>query len=313
MLRVPSAGRAVPLAAEAMYPAHDPSARAYWVSLSSGERVRVVETGDPAAPPVLLLHGWGCSAFAWRYIAGPLAAAGWRAIAIDLRGHGLSDRPDDATKYERSAMVEHLAETMDAIGVSSARIVAHSMGGAVAMGLALRSPERVTSLALFGAVGFGVVDRASWSQLLPPSLTGALLPSRIPRWAVKFALRHSRGEAGISDEQEVDEYWAPTQFPDFLNAMRLLLHSFTWTPWTPTELATVTQPVLLMFGDRDPVVRPQQVVPTLARCLHSASLHIAHGAGHVVPEERPKWALDLLVPFLGDPEHTAEWVGESVG
>lgn len=301
MLRVPSARRAVPLAAEAMYPANDPTAIAFWITLEDGERVRVVQTGDPDAPPLLLLHGWGCSAFAWRYLAQPLAEAGWRAIAIDLRGHGLSDRPDDPAKYRSAGMVEHLAATMDRLGLASAPIVAHSMGGAVAMGLALRNPERVTRMALFGPVGFGVVDRAAWSQLLPPSLTGALLPARIPRWAVKFALQHSRGGRGVSDEQEVDEYWAPTQFPEFLNAMRLLLHGFTWSPWTPTELAGVTQPLLLLFGDRDPVVRPQPVVPILARCLPRAELHVAHGAGHVVPEECPAWALERLLPFLGSP------------
>lgn len=308
MLRVPPARRAVPLSAAAMYPAHDAQSHASWIVLPDGERVRVVETGDAAAPPILLLHGWGCSAFAWRHLASPLAAAGWRAIAIDMRGHGLSDHPDDPEKYSRDAMVEHLAATMDALGITTAPIIAHSMGGAVAMGLVLRNPERVERLALFGPVGFGTVDRAAWSQLLPPSVTGALLPSRIPRWAIKFALRHSRGDAGISDEQEIDEYWAPTQFPSFLNAMRLLLHRFTWTPWTPTELATVTQPVLLIFGDRDPVVRPQAVVPTLARCLHAAELHVAHGAGHVVPEERPAWALEQLMPFLGAPKAATDFL-----
>ncbi|MDZ7629910.1 MAG: alpha/beta fold hydrolase [Gemmatimonadaceae bacterium] len=110
------ARRAVPLAAESMYPANETRTRAWRVALPDGERVRVVETGDPSAPPVLLLHGWGCSAFAWRYLAGPLAEAGWRALAIDLRGHGLSDHPDDPAKYCRDAMVSHLAETMDALG-----------------------------------------------------------------------------------------------------------------------------------------------------------------------------------------------------
>jgi cis-3-alkyl-4-acyloxetan-2-one decarboxylase len=305
MLRGPTEKPSLYLDALAMYPAHDPSARAYWVTLPDGERVRVVETGDPSAPPVMLLHGWACSAFTWRFLAGPLASAGWRAIAIDLRGHGLSDRPDDPLKYRRGEMVQHLAATMDALGVEHAPIVAHSMGGSVAMGLTLAHPSRVDRLALFGAVGFGIVDRAAWSQLIPPSLTGRLLPKSIPRWAVKFALRHSRGDAGLSDEQEVDEYWAPTQFPDFLNAMRLLLHGFTWAPWTPTELAALEQPLLLMFGDRDPVVRPQSVVPTLARSVRTAELHVAQGAGHVVPEERPEWALERLIPFLGTPPGVA--------
>ena len=281
-----------------MWPAKDPDATARMVTLADGERVRIVESGSADAPPVVLLHGWGCSAYSWRFIAAGLVAAGHHTISIDLRGHGLSGRPDDPAEYTREAMVEHLAATLDVLALSRVPIVAHSMGGAVAMGLALRDPDRVTRLVLFGAVGFGEVDRAAWSQLLPPSLTGALLPRRIPRWAVKFALQHSRGERGMSDEQEVDEYWAPTQFPAFLNAMRLLLHGFTWSPWTPTELASVSQPLLLIFGDKDPVVRPRRVVPSLARCLSTATLHVAQGAGHVVMEERPDWALELLCPFL---------------
>jgi len=301
MLRVPRAGRAVPLSAESMYPAGEAHATARWVTLPDGERVRVVESGDPDAPPLIFLHGWGCSAYAWRHFTGPAAASGWRTISIDMRGHGLSDRPAEADKYGRDAMVDHLAATLDVLGVASAPIVAHSMGGSIAVSLAVRSPERVPRLALFGPVGFGIVNRAAWSQLLPASLTGALLPNRIPRWAVRFALKHSRGAKGLADEREVDEYWAPTQFPEFLNAMRLLLHGFSWEPWTPTELAGITQPLMLVFGDRDPVVRPQSVAPTLVRCLPGAQMHVAHGAGHVIPEERPEWALALLLPFLGLP------------
>ena len=293
--------RAVPLAAAEMYPARVAEVRARWVTLPDGERVRVVECGRDDAPPVLLLHGWGCSVYAWRHIAPALAAAGWKAIAMDLRGHGLSDRPELADKYNREQMVDHLAATMDVLGIVRAPIVGHSMGGALATALALTAGERVERLALFAPVGFGIVERAAWSQLIPPSLTGALLPSRIPRWAVRFALRHSRGDRQVEDEDEVDEYWAPTQFPEFLNAMRLLLHGFTWTPWTPTDLAALHQPLLLMFGDKDPVVRPQRIVPTLARCLPSATLHVAHGAGHVLPEERPDWSLERLLPFLGIP------------
>lgn len=292
----------MPIPASDMYPAHDPTATALRVTLATGEQVRVVQHGDPHAPPIVLLHGWGCTAYAWRHFAGPLAAAGWRVLAIDQRGHGLSDKPADPACYTRDAMVDHLAATLDAIGIGAAPIIAHSMGGMVGMSLALRAPQRVPRLALLGAVGFGVVDRAAWTQLMPPSLTGRLLPSSIPRWAISVALKRSRGEAGLSDgEREVDEYWAPTQFPEFLEAMRLLLHHFRWTPWTPTELASVTQPMLVMFGDRDPVVKPQSVVPTLARMLKTGALVVAPGAGHVLHEERPTWTLGHVLPFLGAP------------
>lgn len=296
-----AATRASFLAAADMYPAHAPDVHARWLTLPDGERVRIVEAGDPSAPPVLLLHGWGCSAFTWRHVTPSLAAEGWHAIAIDLRGHGLSDRPADPSRYRIEAMIQQLRAIMDALGVERAPVIAHSMGGAVAVGLCLETPQRIERLALFAPVGFGVVDRATLPDLLPANITGALLPSRIPRWVVRFALKRSRAGGGIEDESEVDEYWAPTQWPDFLEAMRLLLHNFTWRPWTPTELASIRVPVMLVFGDRDPVVRPQPVVPTLARSLRVAELHVAKGAGHVIPEERPAWSLELLRSFLGEP------------
>lgn len=281
-----------------MYPARDAVARARTVTLADGERVRVVEAGDDAAPPVVLLHGWGCSSFFWRHITPALAADGWRVVSIDLRGHGLSDRPLDPVAYARPAMAAHVRDTLDALGIAAAPIVAHSMGGAIAVALARSAPTRVPCVALFGAVGFGIVNRAEWAALLPPALTGALVPRRIPRWTIAAAMKHTRGDAAVPSAADIDEYWAPTQFPDFVRAMHLLLHHFDWAPWTAAELAPLVQPVLLAVGTHDAVVRPQAVVPVLARALRGAELHVADGAGHVLPEERPEWTLARLRPFL---------------
>lgn len=296
--------RTAPIAPERMYPARDTVARARTVLLDDGERVRVVEAGPADGAPVVLLHGWGCSAFFWRHLIPPLAAEGWRVVAPDLRGHGLSDRPLDPVAYSRPGMTAHVATLLDALGIARAPIVAHSMGGAIAVQLARTAPARVPRVALFGAVGFGVVNRAEWARLLPPALTQAVVPKRIPRWTIAAAMRHTRGDSLLPDPLEVDEYWAPTQFPDFVRAMHLLLHHFEWTPWRADELGGVTQPVLLAVGTHDPVVRPQSVAPVLARALRGAELHVADGAGHVLPEERPAWVLERLAAFLA-PERGA--------
>jgi pimeloyl-ACP methyl ester carboxylesterase len=292
------AGRARPIGPDLMYPAHDSVARARTVVLADGERVRVVEAGDAAAPPVVLVHGWGCSSYFWRHQISALAGEGWRALSIDLRGHGLSDRPLDPVAYSRPGMADHLLATLDALEVGRAPVIAHSMGGAVAVTLARAQPARISRLALFGAVGFGVVNRAEWARLLPPALAGALVPRRIPRWTIAAAMKHTRGDAWIPDDDAIDQYWAPTQFPDFIRAMQLLLMHFDWTPWAPADLASLPQPLLLVAGTHDQVVRPQRVIPVLARALRGAELHVADGAGHVIPEERPGWTLELLRRFL---------------
>src|SRR5476651_553026 len=83
----------------AMFPAGVPAIRVRYVALPGGLTLRVAEAGDADAPPVLLLHGWGASMYMWRAWFAPLAAAGFRAIAVDLPGHGLSSKPEAPATY----------------------------------------------------------------------------------------------------------------------------------------------------------------------------------------------------------------------
>src|ERR1700741_3749821 len=95
-----------------MFPAGEPAYRVSFARLESGIKIRVVERGEPAAPPIVLVHGWGCSAYVFRYNMPALADAGFRAIAFDLKGHGLSDKPQGAAEYTIDALVEHLRQVL---------------------------------------------------------------------------------------------------------------------------------------------------------------------------------------------------------
>ena len=110
---------------DAMFPAGRPGYRVATITTGTGERVRVVESGPPDGQPVVLVHGWGCSAYSFHRIMPVLAAAGWRAIAPDLRGHGLSDTPPEESWYTLGAMTAHLLHTMDALRVEHAALIAH--------------------------------------------------------------------------------------------------------------------------------------------------------------------------------------------
>src|SRR2546423_3442498 len=92
-----------------MFPAGDPGYRVNFPRLRSGIRVRVVEKGHVSAPSVLMIHGWGCSAYIFREIMPAVAEAGFRAIAVDLKGHGLSDKPQQARSEEHTSELQSLA------------------------------------------------------------------------------------------------------------------------------------------------------------------------------------------------------------
>ena len=102
-------------------------------------------------PPILLIHGFGGNLDSWTYNRAALAAA-FRVISLDLPGHGESEDTGGATA---EALAETVLGLMDALVIESAHLVAHSMGGAVALAVAARRPHRLRSLTLIASTGLG--------------------------------------------------------------------------------------------------------------------------------------------------------------
>ncbi|MFD7297696.1 alpha/beta hydrolase [Streptomyces sp. NPDC059897] len=112
---------------------------------SPAGRVHLVEQGT--GPLVLLLHGFPESWYSWRRQLPALAAAGYRAVAIDVRGYGRSSRPDDVAAYRMLELVEDNVAVVRALGAESAVVIGHDWGANIAATSALVRPE------VFRAVG----------------------------------------------------------------------------------------------------------------------------------------------------------------
>lgn len=112
----------------------------------AGARVRFVDEGK--GPAVVLLHGFASSLETWETVR-PALARDHRVIALDLKGFGWSDRPEG--DYSPRGQAQLVLALMDARGVTSAAVVAHSWGASVALQMALLSPARVERLALYDA------------------------------------------------------------------------------------------------------------------------------------------------------------------
>ncbi|HCA84794.1 MAG TPA: alpha/beta hydrolase [Streptomyces sp.] len=101
-------------------------------------------SGEPGAPPLVLLHALGETAADWSEVTADLSRH-WRVYALDLRGHGRSDWPGD---YSLEAMRDDVLRFLDMLGLDRVNVIGHSMGGVVAYLLAARYPERVGRLVL---------------------------------------------------------------------------------------------------------------------------------------------------------------------
>jgi pimeloyl-ACP methyl ester carboxylesterase len=113
---------------------------------SNAIRMAVYEQGD--GPPVVLLHGFPELAFSWRHQLPALAAAGYRAIAPDLRGYGRSDVPPDVRDYRIEALIADVHGLLDALELESATFVGHDWGALVLWQMAMRAPQRIERLVI---------------------------------------------------------------------------------------------------------------------------------------------------------------------
>src|ERR1700693_4530703 len=226
-----------------MFPAGDPAYRVSFPRLPSGIRLRAVERGEPTSPPVLLIHGFGCSVFVCRRNMPALADAGFRAIAVDLKGHGLSDKPVAPDEYTIESLVEHLREILDALELERPALVGHSLGGSLIYHFAAKYRHRARCLGLLSPVGLDGVRLMGLYRALTPRLLTPILQQINPRLIVKLALMLVYGTRGHLTERVVEEFLAPSQFPEFSLAMRQLLPHYDWNAakdgLTAVDLAAV--------------------------------------------------------------------------
>jgi pimeloyl-ACP methyl ester carboxylesterase len=280
-----------------IFPAADSAYRVSYPRLRSGIKVRVVERGDPAAPPVLFVPGWGCSVYVYRRNLPAVADAGFRAIAVDIKGHGLSFKPLGKGEYSLESLVSHIEEILDALDLDKPALVGHSMGATLLYHFASRHPERARSLALLSPVGLSGVPLMWLYRSLTPSFLKPLIRWVRPRTLVKVALRRVYGRRAGFTEDDVDQYWAPTQFPETSLALRELLHSYEWSAAQTRELPIVRLPAIGMWGSRDHLI-PADGLDLFKRLVPGITLYEIEGAGHIIPEETPHEVNEAVIDLL---------------
>ncbi len=270
-----------------IYPAGIAGVEARFVTLPSGIRVRVVESGPEDGEAVVMLPGWGCSAYAFRKNVGALGERGARVVAVEMKGQGCSDKPLGNGEYSVEALTEHVIEVLDALEIDSATLVGLSLGGLVAVRVALQAPERVRRLALLDPVGFGRVRLVGLARLFPVSVGGVFPRIAARRWAFALALRAAYGSRARPNARDVDEYFAPARDPAFVQTLWALLHEVDWRLLTTAELRRLTMPLLVIFGSEDRLVLPGDA-ERLTREAPDGRVMFIEGAGHASPEEAPE-------------------------
>jgi pimeloyl-ACP methyl ester carboxylesterase len=284
---------------------------------ANGARFHVVEAEAdlaPDAPLVLLLHGFPEFWWCWRAQLPVLADAGFRAVAMDLRGYGGSDKTPNG--YDPITLGQDVSGVVKALGERDAVLVGHGWGGYIAWATAVLQPREVRAVAAVSAPHPATMLRA----LRRGGRIGALrhvlsmqVPMRPERQladpASGFLRRHLAGWAapgsGFPDEETVASYqraislWpAPhcaLEYHRWLARSRLRADG---RAFNRALQAPVRQPVLNVLGAEDPALPYSALADSRAHVVGPMTEHVLPGVGHFPPEESPDELSALLLGWL---------------
>ncbi|HEY3062606.1 MAG TPA: alpha/beta fold hydrolase [Chloroflexota bacterium] len=235
------------------------------VEVEPGVRLHVAEVGD--GPLVVLLHGFPNDWRLWQPLMPRLAQAGLRVVAVDLRGSGESDEPRGVEAYEISRLVRDVDQLIAGLGEHRASVVGHDWGGGLAWVFAMRYPQRLDKLVIMNAPHPRVFARALRTprQLLR---SWYILLFQLP-WLPEVLTRARTGA---------------------LNYYRAM-----WRE--PVVIVRIDQPVLVVWGERDPFLGRELAQPDADDVPHLTVRRFAR-AGHWVMRDEQRGVADAVVAFL---------------
>jgi pimeloyl-ACP methyl ester carboxylesterase len=284
-----------------------------------GVELHVAELGS--GPPVVLCHGFPELWYSWRHQLPALAAAGYRAVAPDMRGYGGSSIPADPEAYDLLSVCQDLLGLLDDLGEDRGVFVGHDWGAAAVWQLAQAYPARVCAVVAMSVPftprapaapigllrgGLGEDFYIVWFQ--HPGVADAALSRDVRRtltaraqWTAQWSREDDQPPlpAWLTEEdlRVYVEGFERTGFTGGLNYYRNI--DRTWELTAHLAGRRIEQPALFISGSRDPVGRfmPAEIMNGWVTDLRERV--IVAGAGHWVQQERPSEVNEALLRFLG--------------
>jgi epoxide hydrolase 4 len=268
-------------------------------------RLHYVEAGD--GPLVLLLHGFPEFWFGWRLQIAPLAAAGFRVVAPDLRGYNLSSRPSGVAAYTGNVLADDVHGLVRELGAESALLVGHDWGGTVAWTTAMSHPESVGRLAILNAAHPRRLQqglrhpsqlRKSWYFLFF-AIPG--VPERVVRernW--DFLRRFLRDARPPYTQQELARYVEAWSQPGAASGMIDYYRAAVREPpkRAAAAIRAISAPTLVIWGQEDRYLGPALAEPEHDDVPNLEAVERVPDASHWVHHDQANRVNQLLIDFF---------------
>ncbi|MDP2131821.1 MAG: alpha/beta hydrolase [Erythrobacter sp.] len=277
-----------------------------FVDIGDGVTVHLRDEGPKDAPAIMLLHGSNADLHTWEPWVAALKSQ-YRVIRFDQVGHGLTG-PDPKHDYSRANYVADVLAVADKLGLERFIIGGNSMGGKHALAFAIAHPDRVSGLVLVDASGGPMPqDKAAnknngggnigFRIARMPGIN-RLVEQITPRSLIAQSLEQSVSVRSIITEPMIDRYWELLRYPGNRRAT-LQRFSQPHESLTEAEIAGVTAPTLILWGEEDRLI-PVAAGQWLAKVMPTAQITVYPNIGHLPQEEAPAATLGDLLPWLAE-------------
>jgi pimeloyl-ACP methyl ester carboxylesterase len=271
-----------------------------------GQKVCYRMAGE--GPVIVLIHGITSSSAVWVELMGDLAEAGYKVIAPDLFGHGASAKPKG--DYSLGAHASGVRDLLGLLGVESATVVGHSLGGGIALQAAYQFPEYVDRLVLISSGGLG--------REVSPLLRAATLPGSelvMPLIVNHRAVRAGEAVSGFLERfglrtgshlQEMARGYASLVDHDarlaFINTLRAVIDTGGQKVSAVDRLYLAERmPMLIIWGDRDPIIPIEHGRRAHEEIPHSSMVEIPN-ARHWPQLDQPRLVCKEMTEFISSTE-----------
>ena len=279
------------------------------LQLQLGEvSLHVVAAGQ--GPAVVVLHGFPEFWYSWRLQISALATAGLRAIAPDMRGYNLSDKPSGLSEYALDKLVADVANLIEQQAGGHAFVVGHDWGGVVAWRLAALRPDLVRKLAVLNAPHPAAYRRVLGNNPLQWLRSSYILLFQIPWlaewiiragdfWLIERAFKRQASPAAFS-AADIERYKAALRQPEALTSALNYYRAAFWhsrSLFGPPQIISV--PTLLIWGERD-LYLSNQLTRGLNRWVSDLRIARLPTASHWVQNDSPEAVNNLLIDFFAE-------------
>ena len=264
-----------------------------------------VEAGD--GPLVLLLHGFPEFWYGWREQIAPLAKAGFRVVAPDLRGYNLSSKPDGYTEYSADKLAGDIRGLIRELGAESAIVVGHDWGGTAAWTLAAKHPELVDRLVILNAAHPRKLNEGlhNLRQLLRTWYFFYFQLPKLPerrarRWNWRFFKRFLRDARPPHTAEELDHYVEAWSQPGAAKAIIDYYRAAVRLSSKQGDLPPVVAPTLVIWGQRDRYLGRKLAEPHHEDVPNLDRVERLPDASHWVHHDEAERVNELLLDFFAE-------------